>query len=54
VNDLRAVGHMSRLIVLLPQGKAAFLGLTRVSERENLNEVDVHSDILETWIFAVF
>jgi hypothetical protein len=54
MNYLRAVGHMSRLVVLLPRGKAAFLGLTRVSEREDLNEVDVHSDILETWIFAVF
>jgi hypothetical protein len=50
VNYLRAVGHMSRLVVLLPRGKAAFLGLTRVSQRANSIEIGVRSDILVTWI----
>ncbi len=43
-----AVGHMSRLVVLLPIGKMAFLRLTRVSEWDSSTEMIVHSVILET------
>jgi len=47
-NYLRAVGHMSRLVVLLSLEKVAFLRLTPVSDTDNSMETNVRSDILAT------